>query len=125
MRPYEILKSNIDDAITTLNRINGDGKLDYADYEEMFDAISTITDGVDFPTASPWHRVEDELPEIGHSILIWAGGVAMIGKRTDDDMFQGKRYFLIEADGYNYWERVESGMCWMPIEPPQEDADEP
>ena len=43
----------------------------------------------------------------------------MIGKRTDDDMFNGKRYFLIEADGYNYWERVEPGMYWMPIEPPE------
>lgn len=83
------------------------------------DIFEQTYEPADAPTASPWRRVEDELPEIGHSILIWAGGVAMIGKRTDDDMFQGKRYFLIEADGHNYWERVEPGMYWMPIEPPK------
>lgn len=94
---------------------DGREQLESVLYAEQVDDAPTVE------PASPWHRVEEELPEIGHSILIWAGGVAMIGKRTDDDMFKGKRYFLIEADGYNYWERVEPGMYWMPIEPPKEE----
>ena len=102
--------------------INADELKELYSGDGLYTAAHFRTAIDEMPTASPWRRVEDELPEIGHSILIWAGGVAMIGKRTDDDMFKGKRYFLIEADGYNYWERVESGMCWMPIEPPKEDA---
>ena len=98
-------------------------ELKLARAEGAFTAFTEAKLTMDKHIINPWHRVEDELPEIGHSILIWAGGVAMIGKRTDDDMFKGKRYFLIEADGYNYWERVEPGMYWMPIEPLQEDAD--
>lgn len=123
MRPDEIQKSNIDDAITTLNRINGDGKQDYADYEEMFDAISIITDGVDFPAASPWRRVEDGLPPDNRFVLVCNDdhryGVAQyVG---DDGLTPWQiAYCLYDVD---LWDDEEQGPVryWMPIEPPKEE----
>lgn len=76
----------------------------------------------DAPTiaASPWRRVEDELPEIGKRVLVSYGGDVQILKRTDSMTYDGKNYWWNEADGL--WERVEEGSYWMPIEPPKEDA---
>ena len=71
------------------------------------------------PTASPWHRVEEELPEIGQLILLYYGGGYSIAARTEDEMWERKRYWKLE-DGY--WERIEDDYYWMPIEPPKEDA---
>ena len=71
-------------------------------------------------TASPWHRVEDELPEIGKRVLVSYGGYVQILKRTDSMTYNGRNYWWNEADGL--WERVEEGAYWMPIEPPKEDA---
>lgn len=110
MRPDEILKSNIDDAITTLNRINGDGKLDYADYEDMFDAISTITDGVDFLAASPWHRVE-EPPKKERRYLVWE----VSGFAYCDTWLDGEWKVASSVPGTII-------SHWMPIEPPQEET---
>ena len=73
----------------------------------------------EIPAASPWHRVEDELPEIGQLILLYYGGGYSIAARTEDEMWERKRYWKLE-DGY--WERIEDDYYWMPIEPPKEDA---
>ena len=73
----------------------------------------------DFPTASPWHRVEEEMPEIGKRVLVSYGGDVQILKRTDSMTYDGKNYWWNEADGL--WERVEEGSYWMPIEPPKEE----
>lgn len=62
---------------------------------------------------SPWHRVEDELPEIGKSVLVWDGEDCWMAERTDDELWHG-------AAGE--WDRIENDMYWMPIEPPKEDA---
>ena len=74
----------------------------------------------EIPAASRWHRVEDELPEIGKRVLVSYGGDVQILKRTDSMTYDGKNYWWNEADGL--WERVEEGSYWMPIEPPKEDA---
>ena len=65
------------------------------------------------PTASPWHRVEDELPEIGKIVLVY------------DDW---DRLSICQLDNSYRWLRQGGGWfngpcaCyWMPIEPPKED----
>ena len=66
-----------------------------------------------------WVSVEERLPEVGQLILLYYGGCFSIAARTEDEMYEGKRYWKLE-DGY--WERIEDDYYWMPIEPPQEDA---
>ena len=65
-----------------------------------------------------WVSVEERLPKIGQLILLYFGGCFSIAARTEDEMFEGKRYWKLE-DGY--WERIEDDYYWMPIEPPQEE----
>ena len=72
-----------------------------------------------FPAASPWHRVEDELPEIGKAVVVSIYGDMWVATRLDDKRFNGRMYWEL-SDGS--WERVENDMYWMPIEPPKEDA---
>ena len=69
--------------------------------------------------ASQWHRVEEELPEIGKSVLVCDSGYYWLATRTDDEVWQGRRYWK-NTDGE--WDRIEKDTYWMPIEPPQEDA---
>lgn len=71
------------------------------------------------PAVSPWHRVNERLPEIGQLILLYYGGDISIAARTEDEMFKGKRYWKLD-DGY--WERIEDDYYWMPIEPPKEET---
>ena len=90
------------------------GAFRWQDGQDLLDRINAL------PTASPWHRVEDELPEIGKRVLVSYGGDVQILKRTDSMTYDGKNYWWNEADGL--WERVEEGSDWTPIEPPKEDA---
>ena len=79
-----------------------------------------LTDLEDFPTASPWHRVEEELPEIGKTVVVSIYGDMWVATRLDDKRFNGRMYWEL-SDGS--WERVENDMYWMPIpEPPKEDV---
>jgi hypothetical protein len=59
--------------------------------------------------ASPWHRVEDGMPEVGEYVLAgeW-GKFAIVDKWCGD-----KWGFADEGATYTHWQR---------IEPPQEDA---
>lgn len=74
-----------------------------------------LTDLEDFPTASPWHRVEDELPEKFVNVIL-------ANKR-------GKHYDIDKGwwNGYLF-DRCAKGIYrnvthWMPLpEPPKEDA---
>ena len=70
-------------------------------------------------TAPRWRRVEEELPEIGKSVLVCDSGYYWLATRTDDEVWQGRRYWK-NTDGE--WDRIEKDTYWMPIEPPQEDA---
>ena len=72
-----------------------------------------------FPAASPWHRVEDELPEIGKAVVVSIYGDMWVATRLDDKRFNGRMYLEL-SDGS--WERVENDMYWMPIEPPKEES---
>lgn len=72
-----------------------------------------LTDLEDFPTASPWHRVEDELPKFGEYVLAWEiQGFAVVDKYVGI----GDGRWDLENDGAIY-------THWMPLpEPPKEDA---
>ena len=78
-----------------------------------------LTDLEDFPTASPWHRVEDGLPPKATWVLTVAtdGNVKIFNIATVDAGGQWWTYspqkILRELYGVRYW---------MPIEPPKEDA---
>lgn len=67
----------------------------------------------EIPAASPWHRVEEELPEIGQIVLVY------------DDWH---RLSICQLDNQYRWVRKGGGWIdvpyvryWMPIEPPKED----
>ena len=66
-----------------------------------------------FPAASPWHRVEDELPKFGEYVLAWEiQGFAVVDKYVGI----GDGRWDLENDGAIY-------THWMPLpEPPKEDA---
>ena len=74
----------------------------------------------DFPAASPWHRVEEELPR-GQELVIVA-----IKDTAGDTPFWYTQCGWITTDG-EYW-IVDNEICgyvvaWMPLpEPPKEDA---
>ena len=74
------------------------------------DVDDVLDDLEDFPTASPWHRVEEPPKENGRYFVSWEGAVA-----TDEY----KNGVWLYASMFN--QRV---TYWMPIpEPPKEDAD--
>ena len=63
------------------------------------------------PAASPWHRVEDELPKFGEYVLAWEiQGFAVVDKYVGI----GDGRWDLENDGAIY-------THWMPLpEPPKE-----
>ena len=65
--------------------------------------------------ASPWHRVEDELPNDGEWAIFTNGKVVTVER--------------FKVDAYNHffpasqWFDFEDAIAWMPLpEPPKEDA---
>ena len=34
----------------------------------------------------PWHRVEEELPDIGKNVLVWDAGCCWLATREDDEI---------------------------------------
>ena len=67
-----------------------------------------------FPAASPWHRVEEELPEIGKIVLVYDDWDRLSICQLD------KQYRWLRQGGG--WFDVPYVRYWMPIEPPKEDA---
>ena len=67
------------------------------------------------PTASPWHMVEDGLPDDGEWAIFTNGKVVTVER--------------FKLDAYNHfypasqWFDFEDAIAWMPLpEPPKEDA---
>lgn len=72
-----------------------------------------LTDLEDFPSSSPWHRVEDELPNDGDWAIFTNGKVVSVER--------------FKEDAYNHfypasqWFDFEDAIAWMPLpEPPKE-----
>ena len=80
------------------------------------------------PTASPWHRVEDELPDKYTQCLVAdAYGKCAVGYyRYDCEAWDSPAFGWIEAEDRIYIDYIPMGIgkvvAWMPIEPPKEDA---
>ena len=85
--------------------------LGWQDWQDLMDRINAI------PPASPWHRVEDELPPKATWVLTVAtdGNAKIFNIATVDAGGQwwtcSPQNILRELYGVRYW---------MPIEPPQE-----
>ena len=67
----------------------------------------------ELPTASPWHRVEDGLPEIGKIVLVYDEWHGLSICQLD------KQYRWLRQGGG--WFDAPYALYWMPIEPPKEE----
>lgn len=79
-------------------------------------------------TASPWHRVEDGLPDKYTQCLVAdADGKCAVGYyRYDCKAWDNPAFGWIEMENRIYIDDIPMGIgkvvAWMPIEPPKEDA---
>ena len=80
----------------------------------------------DFPTASPWRRVGDELPDKYTQCLVAdADGKCAVGYyRYDCEAWDSPAFGWIESEDRIYIDDMPMGIgkvvAWMPIEPPKE-----
>lgn len=66
-----------------------------------------------FPTASPWHRVEERLPDDSRDVIIFtASRIIGVGSFIRPNWYQWYSGGGLPVDVTH----------WMPIEPPKEDA---
>ena len=75
----------------------------------------------DFPTASPWHRVEDELPNDTRDVL----AVRRYGNDLEkQEVIVAHLSVIMDMKrGFNKWWNATNITHWMPFpEPPKEDA---
>ena len=93
-----------------------EGAFRWQDGQDLLGRINAL------PTASPWHRVEDELPVKGEIVIV------SDGKRTWD---VGQYHCLVSSDDRTKWwwkgHTIQSVKWWMRTkdalpEPPKEDA---
>lgn len=82
---------------------------------EWVDFRQWLKDEPTVEPASPWHRVEDELPNDGEWAIFTNGKVVSVER--------------FKEDAYNHfypasqWFDFEDAIAWMPLpEPPKEDA---
>ena len=83
-----------------------------------------LTDLEDFPAASPWHRVEEELPDLLQFVVVCNDEgkcvvAQYVGYQTDSLTPWRIAYTMYDTDIYD---EKECGPVryWMPIEPPKE-----
>lgn len=94
-----------------------DGAFSWQEGQNLMDRINAI------PAASPWHRVEEELPKEEYgTYLVYTDTGYMCSCRWTNNM-----YGLGESDRWG-WSiadvpQFQKVTHWMPIEPPKEDAD--
>ena len=79
----------------------------------------------DFPAASPWHRVEEEMPDLLQFVVVCNDEgkcvvAQFVGYQTDSMTPWRIAYTMYDTDIYD---ETECGPVryWMPIEPPKED----
>lgn len=75
-----------------------------------------LDDLEDFPAASPWHRVEDELPEPHKDVLV-----------SGMEAINNSRVYKVMVNDDGTWRPMDYAPSiiwdyWMPIGPPKEDA---
>lgn len=84
-------------------------------YDDKEYVIGRLREELPTVAASPWHRVEDELPNDGDWAIFTNGKVVSVER--------------FKEDAYNHfypasqWFDFEDAIAWMPLpEPPKEDA---
>lgn len=92
---------------------DGREQLESVLYAEQVDDAPTVE------PASPWHRVEEELPKYGQDVL----AARLYGADSDGWAYEVIIAHVCEVRGTNYWNAT-NVTHWMPLpEPPKEDAD--
>ena len=102
----------------------------YSETEYHFEHDAVEMDDIDnAPTvepASPWHRVEDEMPDLLQFVIVCNDDgkfvvAQYVGYQTDSLTPWRIAYTMYDTDIYD---EKECGPVryWMPIEPPKEDA---
>lgn len=83
------------------------------------DTLSRMLDELVEQPASPWHRVEEELPKYGQDVL----AARLYGADSDGWAYEVIIAHVCEVRGTNYWNAT-NVTHWMPLpEPPQEEND--
>ena len=94
----------------------------------VYDAIGQRVAAQAVQFESPWHRVEEELPDKYTQCLVAdADGKCAVGYyRYDCEAWDSPAFGWIEAEDRMYIDDIPMGIgkvvAWMPIEPPKEDA---
>lgn len=98
------------------------GAFRWQDGQDLMDRINAL------PTASPWHRVEEELPGPNIQCLVRDddNNCAVGYYRQDARAWDSPFFGWLERDDEYYEDgdlcRIGKVVAWMPIEPPKEDA---
>lgn len=83
----------------------------------LVDAIGAVRE---LSAASPWHRVEEELPPKGKRVAVYDGDSLRFMKRVENIECRISVPYWENDD--ESWERLFSWHYWMPIELPKEGA---
>ena len=89
--------------------------LGWQDWQDLLDRINAL------PTASPWHRCEDELPNDTRDVL----AVRRYGNDLEkQEVIVAHLSVIMDMKrGFDKWWNATNITHWMPFpEPPQEDA---
>lgn len=96
-------------------------------YTDPYNVLTEVLDRIKaLPAASPWHRVEEELPDLLQFVLVCNDEgkcvvAQYVGYQTDSLTPWRIAYTMYDTDIYD--DKECGPVCyWMPIEPPKEDA---
>ena len=101
-------------------------------YTDPYNVLTEVRDRINaLPTASPWHRVEEELPNFSGKVLVNIKPVVS----CDSDRFETAYYNCLmsgDIDPKTFWQYDYEKDCivditkyvthWMAVEPPKEEA---
>lgn len=97
------------------------GAFRWQDGQDLMDRINAL------PTVSPWHRVEDGLPDKTTTVLVWVGvnydGMGMYPEMRTALWHTVSKHFFVHHDESIRGPIIGNVTHWMPLpEPPKEDA---
>ena len=106
--------------------IDADALLEKTKHDDLDGVLWEIYHAPTVEPASPWHRVEDGLPDLLQFVGVCNDEgkcvvAQYVGYQTDSLTPCRIAYSMYDTDAY--LEADEGPVCyWMPIEPPKEDA---
>lgn len=98
-------------------------RLDRLNDDELYDVFSTIIDDMynELPSVTPatkWHKVEDELPDIGEEVLVNDGSDMFVAWWVNDG-FEARWHSFDES--YDLDTPI---LAWMPLPQPYKEREE-